>query len=294
MNYDSSREALYHPESKPVFVDIDHTPAFNARVFGFSLINAWWLSNAAHLAYYDVEELEPELRRVGLRLVDCFSKTSTQAYLAASDSYAILAFRGTESDDLADLKSDVDIRLGAFGDTARVHRGFLAALDEVWKELDGRLEEIAAQGLPIWFTGHSLGAALATLAAARRKPDALYTFGSPRVGDEGLVRLLDGLSVQRLVNCSDMAVTVPDHLLDYRHVGDLVFVTSGAGLHLNPPGWRVVYSKAVGTIRYAVSLPWFRREIVSARPFADHAIVNYTVALSKSIARDPDHRSGSR
>jgi hypothetical protein len=287
MRYDASREALYRPESKPVFVDVDHVPRFESGQPGLSLVNAWWLSNASHLAYYKVHRLERELDRAGLKLVDYFSGRSTQAFLAASDSYAVLGFRGTESDDPADLKVDADIRLSPFENGARVHRGFLSALDEVWTEVDDALEEIAARGPPIWYTGHSLGAALATLAAARRKPDALYTFGSPRVGDDGFARLLDTVPIQRLVNCSDMATTVPGRFMSYRHVGDQVFLTSTAELFVNPTPMRVFFSKAAANVKYAATLPWFRRGRVAARSFADHAIVNYTAALVEAIARHP-------
>jgi len=287
MRYDASRKALYHPESKPVFVDVGLMPGFEFDNAGLSPVNAWWLSNASHLAYYEIDRLEHELHKAGLRLVDCFTGKSTQAYLAASDHFAILAFRGTESDELADLKVDADIRLTRFEDEARVHRGFLIALDEVWVEIDQRFEALATQGLSTWYTGHSLGAALATLAAVRRKPDALYTFGSPRVGNEAFVRLLDGVPAQRIVNCSDMATTVPARYFGYRHVGELVFITAAARLFLNPPASRVFFSKLVGMVKFFAPLPWFRRGMVSARPFADHAIVNYTAALVEAIARDP-------
>jgi hypothetical protein len=262
MQYDASRDALYRPESKPVFVNVDGKPRFQFDNLGLSLANAWWLSNASHLAYYEVSRLEYELYRAGLRLVDCFTEK-------------------------ADLKVDADVRLTTFKNEARVHRGFLAALDEVWEAVDERLQRVAAQGLSTWYTGHSLGAALATLAAARRKPAGLFTFGSPRVGNEAFVRLLDGVAVQRIVNCSDMAVTVPSGILGYRHVGELAFITSAAGLLLNPSPRRVVFAKAVGIARYLATLPWFRRGIVKARPFADHAIVNYTAALVEAIARNP-------
>ncbi len=52
----------------------------------------------------------------------------------------------------------------------------------------------------VWFTGHSLGGALATLAAGRyeRAPE-VYTFGAPRVGDGEHVKSLD-TPVYRFVN----------------------------------------------------------------------------------------------
>lgn len=284
MQYDCSRAALYHPELRPVFVDVDGMPHFEANNAGFSLVNAWWLSNMSHLAYYDTGCVEHELHKVGLRLVDSFVKASTQAFLVASDSFAVLVFRGTESDELVDLKTDADVRLASIQDGAKVHRGILTAIDKVWREIEGRLEEVAGQGLAVWYTGHSLGAALATLAATRRRPVGLFTFGSPRIGNEGLVQLFDGISVQRIVNCCDVVTTMPPRSLGYRHVGELQFITSAGRLLTNPTPRHIILSKAIGIVRYFSTSPWFRRGAVKMRSFADHAIVNYTSALGGAIA----------
>ena len=64
-----------------------------------------------------------------------------------------------------------------------VHAGFQFALNSVWDRTSTLLEGYRAANptAPVFFTGHSLGAALATLAIARFRGGkaALYTFGSP-------------------------------------------------------------------------------------------------------------------
>jgi triacylglycerol lipase len=65
-----------------------------------------------------------------------------------------------------------------------VHRGFKKALDAIRKDHYARLESIRESGCSIWMAGHSLGAALATLAGDRyEKTRAVYTFGSPGMGN---------------------------------------------------------------------------------------------------------------
>ena len=68
----------------------------------------------------------------------------------------------------------------------RVHQGFR----DVFMEISGQLDELVRVATPdqkLWLTGHSLGGALATLAAAHlegARVQGLYTYGCPRVGDD--------------------------------------------------------------------------------------------------------------
>ncbi|MCX5893209.1 MAG: lipase family protein, partial [Deltaproteobacteria bacterium] len=90
-----------------------------------------------------------------------------------------------------------------------MHRGFQAALDEVWERLHDYLEGKENARRTVWFTGHSLGAALATLAASRYgKVRGLYTFGSPRVGDLDFKQAFL-VPTYRFVNHDDLVTRVP-------------------------------------------------------------------------------------
>jgi hypothetical protein len=71
-------------------------------------------------------------------------------------------------------------------------------------------------------TGHSLGAALATLAAVDTTPARLVTFGSPRVGDEAFRALFAGLEVRRFVDCCDVVSRVPPERFDAAHLARLL------------------------------------------------------------------------
>ena len=71
------------------------------------------------------------------------------------------------------------------GSPAGVHEGFAVALAFVWLDIWNYIKE-RRNGRALWVTGHSLGAALATLAVAKLRLErdeavnGLYTFGAPR------------------------------------------------------------------------------------------------------------------
>ncbi len=71
-----------------------------------------------------------------------------------------------------------------------MHAGFLGAVDALWAQLTKAIQDPECGQRPLWFTGHSLGGAMAVLAAVRlinEKPQAelggIYTFGQPMVGN---------------------------------------------------------------------------------------------------------------
>ena len=106
-----------------------------------------------------------------------------------------------------------------------LHEGFRAAVETVWPRIEAAISATPAQ--PLFFTGHSLGGALAVLAAFRAaaafqgRPTVVYTFGSPRTGGVAFFGNYPlGNSTFRLVHGTDVVPTVPTPQPgDYRHVG---------------------------------------------------------------------------
>jgi hypothetical protein len=87
----------------------------------------------------------------------------------------------------------------------------------------------------VLFTGHSLGAATATLLASWRTPDSLYPYGSPRVGDRAFGATLKGLDKHRCVDCSDIVTGVPPKSFGYEHLGGLYYINLARQVKFNPP-----------------------------------------------------------
>ena len=155
----------------------------------------------------------------------------TQGVIATKGDAVVLAFRGTEPRQLKDWAVDAQaVRLGAAGLTGTVHIGFVRALDAVWAGVESTVRKHAAAGKKLWITGHSLGGALAVLAACRLSDlrPGVYTFGQPRVGDEAFADTYQsriGERYFRFINDRDIVARVPPHTAGYRHFGREMQVT---------------------------------------------------------------------
>jgi triacylglycerol lipase len=186
---------------------------------GFKLENALALAHAAELAYED----EPRIRETVLDHWGCehfhfFDRKGTRAFAMANERVVIVAFRGIERERCADWITNLqlDLTKGPLG--GRVHAGLHKGLNAVWKDINRVVKGLRAnQSRSLWFTGHGLGAALATLAVARlveldQPVYGLYTFGSPRVGDRKFSRNFNfeyRPRMFRFVNNNDTVTRIP-------------------------------------------------------------------------------------
>jgi len=111
---------------------------------------------------------------------------------------------------------------------AKVHRGFLNAYGGVKDKFFKEIQELVRihPTANILFTGHSLGGALATLAtidfyrSTNNKNILLYTFGSPRVGNNDFAKYFDSLPIKsyRVVHHDDLVPQIPLLTQNYMHV----------------------------------------------------------------------------
>jgi len=158
------------------------------------------------------KNLETELGTLKMQLIETFDTNGTQAILVSFKNFIVLSFRGTEATSVKDIKSDANGKTTACETGGKIHTGFKEAYDQVRFDIEKKLSESELQEKPLFITGHSLGGALATVAAKKLTHKggvaACYTFGSPRVGDEEWIENIKA-PIHRLVNAADCVTMLP-------------------------------------------------------------------------------------
>jgi triacylglycerol lipase len=215
---------LFEPQQNPTgYVPLEHASvfAFEPAATAHSRVNSWWLADAAWLAYWhDADAVARVFRDRAGMTCQFASIDGADAYLASCDGFAIVTFRGTQPGDWNDLFDDA-LYAPVRWDVGHAHSGFGRRLDKLHDDLD-RFIAARPQGCRVWFTGHSLGAAVATLAAYRHRHIAggLCTFGSPLIGNETFTRGVNeafGARSVRYVNDHDVVTRVPPAPFAFPH-----------------------------------------------------------------------------
>jgi len=185
---------------------------------------------ASYVAYFDKAGVEATCQSWGLSKCHFVARDDTECFVAGDEHTAIVAFRGTETK-IADWLTDLNT-IGTSKSYGRVHRGFWGAFQGVADLLEPAIADLGSPNLVL--TGHSLGGALALIAAAewvgKHSVRSIYTFGQPAVGKGRFRPFMEenyGDVYYRFVNDDDIVPLVPP---TYRHTGQLYHFGPGNDL----------------------------------------------------------------
>lgn len=283
--YSASQQDLYYPAK---FLDSFPTqrPKTDAELCAWMCLLAY-CDQSPNFAFGQ-DKITQRLGPMGFKALAFFESKGhernggTHCFVAYHDDavkenkLAMVAFRGTDKDDPTDLLDDVEALLVPWSGTAKVFKGWRDAFEEVRPDLLPVVQKIDCRLL---VTGHSLGAALATVLASVKAPTALYTIGSPRVGDHDFVASLNAVNSFRYVDCCDIVTQLPPTFLDYAHVGDPYYIDRKRHVIENPSDDFVSADRLRAREDYLLQYAW-KSGNVGFRDLADHAPINYVTAIA--------------
>jgi len=216
--------------------------------------NAYWMARISNVIYEKCSDDNEHPDEVAILQnlknedskflsVKGVDKNSAQAALIEHEDYLCMAFRGTN--ELADWLDNINLFRESvlFGE---FHRGFWNSVEDVWDVIyDEYLRLREEKKRPLFFTGHSLGGAMATVAASRFLHQdlpytSIYTYGQPRVLGRDTSRIYNleaGKRHHRFQNNEDIVTRIPARLMGYSHVGSCFYIDSDKQIHDDPGYW---------------------------------------------------------
>jgi len=229
------------------------------------------------IAYLDKERATKQAKKLGFTTVEFYDVGGAQAYRFMNKDDVVIACRGTEPTQWNDLAADLRAAPVKSETKGRVHKGFKKEVDDIWPLIKEDLLRVKKERAG-WFTGHSLGAAMATIMASRCENDPemptvheLYTYGSPRVGWRAFVNEL-AVTHHRWVNNNDVVTQVPPAFMGYRHDGHEHYLNAFGNVR------EMTYWQRAKD-RWRGMLTGIKKGSIDN--FSDHSTANYVAHLEK-------------
>ncbi|WP_421979140.1 lipase family protein [Roseibium sp.] len=268
---------------------------FDPHRKGYKAVNGWAMAWASNLAYKSEVQIKGAFDGFS-QMDDCKieyfedKRSGAEAYAISTRTFILIAIRGTN--DLTDIRYDSRAWLQKFESGGSVHHGFLEQLDAIWEKLACfvRRETDQIENKKLWITGHSLGGAIAVLAATRFLDEKscsfkdqfefghLYTFGQPRVGNKEFVNyakpLLKG-KYHRGTKANDMVANALPPNLVYKHFGAEWYVKRSGKINPSVRLTTKSWDRRAGQLAFIINLLpnlVFKRVI---EIFYDHRLDKY-------------------
>ena len=226
------------------------------------------LALCAQIAYLDPAEASIRFSALGFVQSDFIDRDGAQCYIVMdSDNRVVIAFRGTETDVLNDVLADMRIGQVPYEDVGCVHAGFVQEFKKLWPRIESW--SLFHTINELFLVGHSLGGALATLAAHKLRyyQPRVYTYGSPKVGDVDFVTSLASIKHCRFVNNNDPIVHLPP--IAYKHHGQYCYIDTDKDIKLTTNWFSRCKDRVHGRFR-----AWSKRRLFDG--FRDHRMKEYT------------------
>ena len=162
-------------------------------------------ARCAKIAYLANGEMEAQ--RLGFSYRSITNKSAV-CWVGHKGSKTVVAIRGTlrTRGRFANLDVSLQSDLVPWMGPGRVHEGYHKSMWHVFRDLKKEIEGRET----VYFTGHSMGAAIAVLAGSLLPSTRIFCFASPRVGDQEFAENIGKrLRITRYENRGDFLTKYP-------------------------------------------------------------------------------------
>jgi len=229
----------------------------------------------SRIAYMTEKESRPIAKKMGYTKTKLIDVDGAECLFLENDDTLVLAFRGTEPKEFSDIKADLKAWKRKSRTWGMVHAGFYAYLNKIWESVIRHIEYGDREKKKLYICGHSLGGAMAALAASRLQDrvTACYTYGQPRVGGRVWAKKCTYVHY-RYVNNNDIVPRVPFAILGFRHRGALRYINHYGNIR-KMTTWQIIKDGWRGRLA-----AWKKREFFDGA--RDHSINKYCEKLNHS------------
>jgi len=276
MKFDYSWSSVTDPGLATDYFNCSSFPHFDTSSNDFKLVNAWYLAEVSRLSYRVADnpsrnEILADAQLEEIKVIT--SKSNRCAILRSTrggNPFHIVVFRGTS--DVRNWITNVSATTTTVPGYGKVHKGFWSAVNTLSDGLKMELEHVDTS---IYYTGHSLGGALAILMSIKTMPYAVYTLGSPRIGNQDFSESTREFPIYRLINHLDIVPTLPlaGPVYRYQHTGKQIYFENE---NPDPQNKQPNINSAFDATSFSITHP---PEIIY-----DHAPINYVAHLHIRLA----------
>ena len=190
------------------------------------MINAWYLAEVSRLSYRIVDNpSRSEILADGqLEKVKVITSKSNRCIILRStqkdNPFYVVVFRGSAN--IRNWITNMSATMTTVPGYGKVHQGFWSTMNTLSDAMERELDDVDTS---IYYTGHSLGGAIAILMSIKNMPYAVYTLGSLRVGNQDFAEATREFPIYRLINHLDVVPTLPivDPVYKYQSTGKQIY-----------------------------------------------------------------------
>ncbi|MFA7543990.1 MAG: lipase family protein [Candidatus Cloacimonadaceae bacterium] len=227
----------------------------------FDPLACWWLSEFSLIAYEHPKFIHLAVDSILGMQTQIVNIDNFRCLIAYDEKRIICAFRGTQIKSISmlkDLSYGVLVKPISTSYYGMLHQGFFGSYERIWlepeiggREIVKRLQnEIPEREL--WFTGHSLGGAVAVLAALESNcPNPVYTFGCPKFCDQEFAQRIH-IRHYRLINRDDIVVRFPPRFSKY--IGKDIYQMDGVVYLITDEGIRQANIEDKTLVKYVYDI----------------------------------------